>query len=383
MKPSMFAIFFSIVLLVYFFINFYIYKRAMMLIPNVTGIRTWVTVLFWFVVASYVLGRFIERVSLSPFTDFLVWVGSFWLAAMLYFFIIVLVIDIVRLSDLLLNWFPSYFSTRQFKSILLFGVTGFVFLVIIIGHINAVNPVIRRVNFDIEKNANGLKELKLAMISDIHLGTVIGPRRLTRLVSEIEKLKPDLILLVGDVVDEDLQPVLRHNLGETLKRLKAPMGVYAITGNHEYIGGVTQAVNYLEEHNIKFLRDSAVKINNSFYLVGREDRSKSYRGKRKDITEILNGYDINLPVIMMDHQPFELEQVVNANVDVQFSGHTHHGQLWPLNYITQAIYEISMGYKKKGNTHFYVSNGYGSWGPPVRIGNRPEIVYATIRFTAK
>ena len=83
---------------------------------------------------------------------------------------------------------------------------------------------------------------------------------------------------------------------------------------------------------------------------------------------------------MMDHQPYELDEVVKAGVDVQFSGHTHHGQLWPLNYITEAIYEVSQGYLRKGNTHFYVSNGYGSWGPPVRIGNRPEVVEVTLKF---
>lgn len=376
----MFALFFSIVLLIYFFINFYIYKRGMLLIHDGSNLRIWVSLSFWVVVASYVFGRVIERFALSWFTDILTWIGSFWLAAMLYFFLIVLVVDVLRLTDLVFNWFLSYFSTGQFKSALLYSSIGIVALIVIIGHINAVNPRIRNLNIDINKKANGLKELKIAMISDIHLGTVIGPRRLTRLIAEIEKLKPDLILLAGDVVDEDLQPVIRHNLGETLLRLKAPMGVYAITGNHEYIGGVAQAVKYLEEHNIKFLRDSSILINNAFYLVGREDRSKNYNGRRKEIADIINGNDPDLPVIMMDHQPFELDKVAEANVDVQFSGHTHHGQLWPLNYITEAMYEVSMGFKIKGKTHFYVSNGYGSWGPPVRIGNRPEIVYTTIRF---
>jgi len=223
--------------------------------------------------------------------------------------------------------------------------------------------------------------VKIALASDIHMGTIIGPNRMNRLVNKIDQMQPDLILFAGDVVDEDLQPVIRHNLGEVLLKLKAPMGIYAITGNHEYIGGVNQAVKYLEAHNITFLRDSAVKISNAFYLAGREDRSKNSSGKRKDINEILMAVDKSLPIIMMDHQPFELDKVVEAGVDVQFSGHTHHGQMWPLNYITQAIYEVSMGYKKKGNSHFYVSNGYGSWGPPVRIGNRPEIVEVLIRFT--
>jgi len=352
----------------------------MLLVPPAPGIRIWVSLAFWVVVSSYVVGRVLERFAISYFTDFLTWVGSFWLAAMLYLFLIVLVFDIVRLSDLLFNWFPGFFYTAQFKSTLLYSVLSLVTVIVIIGHINAINPRVTRLNLNIEKEANGLEELKIALVSDVHLGTVIGPRRSARLVREIDNLHPDLILLAGDVVDEDLQPVIRHNLGETLKKLKAPYGVFAITGNHEYIGGVAQAVKYLEEHNIKFLRDTSVKINDSFYLVGREDRSKNASGKRRNLVDLLNGLDRDLPVIMMDHQPFDLDEVANAKVDLQVSGHTHHGQLWPLNYITQAIYEISRGYKMKGSSHFYVSNGYGTWGPPVRLGNRPEIVYFTLNF---
>jgi len=297
------------------------------------------------------------------------------------FFMLVLVIDILRVSNFFIGYFPPLFYTEKFKLGLLAGSISAVFLVVLAGHINAVNTNIRKLTIEIDKPANGVKQVKIALASDIHMGTIIGPNRMNRLVNKIDQMQPDLILFAGDVVDEDLQPVIRHNLGEVLLKLKAPMGIYAITGNHEYIGGVNQAVKYLEAHNITFLRDSAVKISNAFYLAGREDRSKNSSGKRKDINEILMAVDKSLPIIMMDHQPFELDKVVEAGVDVQFSGHTHHGQMWPLNYITQAIYEVSMGYKKKGNSHFYVSNGYGSWGPPVRIGNRPEIVEVLIRFT--
>lgn len=380
MRTGMFILFFSIVLLVYFSVNYYIFNRGVQLIPAAAVWKSWIKAGFWIIVWSYILGRVIERFHISWVTDLLTWTGSFWLAAMLYFFMLVLLIDIVRLSNHFIGYLPDLVFTQKFKVILLFASIGAVFLTVLAGHINAINPKIKQLTIDINKPANGMKEVKIALASDIHMGTVIGPRRMNKFVDKMQQLKPDLILLAGDVVDEDLQPVIRHNLGEVLVKLKAPLGVYAITGNHEYIGGVAQAVKYLEEHNIVFLRDTAVKISDAFYLAGREDRSKNSMGKRKEIGQILNGHDASLPVIMMDHQPFELDKVVAAGVDVQFSGHTHHGQLWPLNYITQAIFEVSMGYKKKGNSHFYVSNGYGSWGPPVRIGNRPEIVEVTLRF---
>jgi len=202
------------------------------------------------------------------------------------------------------------------------------------------------------------------------------------MVNRINALKPDIILFAGDLVDEDLAPVIRHDLGKSLTRLSAPLGVYAITGNHEYIGGADKAVRYLEEHGINVLRDSVVLIGNSFYLAGREDRDKNrFSNKaRKNLAELLTGVDMAKPVIMMDHQPFRLDDVAAAGVDLQLSGHTHHGQLWPFNYITKAIFELSWGYKQKDKSHFYVSSGYGGWGPPVRTGNRPELVSIRMKF---
>jgi predicted MPP superfamily phosphohydrolase len=296
---------------------------------------------------------------------------------MLLLFLLVVLGDIVRLANHFTGFLPALFYTGAFKLKLFAGVLIFVFVSILAGHINALVPKIRKLAITTEKSAGSMTELRIAMASDIHMGTVIGPRRMTRLVNQINALKPDLILFAGDVVDEDLAPVIRHDLGSVLLQLKAPLGVYAITGNHEYIGGVEKAVAYLQKHGITMLRDSAVTINQSFVLAGREDRSKS---NRKSISDILSSADRTLPVILMDHQPFDLDSVAMEKVDIQFSGHTHHGQMWPLNYITEAIYEVSRGYLKKGNSHFYVSNGFGTWGPPVRIGNRPEIVEVIVKF---
>jgi hypothetical protein len=100
----------------------------------------------------------------------------------------------------------------------------------------------------------------------------------------------------------------------------------------------------------------------------------------KPLAELVSGLDQTMPVIVMNHQPYNLQEAVDAKVDLHLSGHTHHGQLWPVNYITKAIFELSWGYLKKGNSHFYVSSGYGSWGPSVRVGNRPEVVVLKLKF---
>jgi len=145
---------------------------------------------------------------------------------------------------------------------------------------------------------------------------------------------------------------------------------------------VNKAVKYLTEHNVNVLRDSVVKIANSFYIIGREDREKErYTGTaRKTIPELLDGIDKNLPMIMLDHQPFKLDNVATNAIDLQISGHTHHGQFFPMNLITKAIFEKSWGLVQKGNTVIYVSSGYGTWGPPVRIANHPEILNITMNF---
>ena len=382
MKSYQFLVFFSIVLVIYAAINYYIYARAMQAIPAASSLRTWFKWGFLLVVSAYVAGRIMERVYLSAFSDALTWIGSFWLAIMLYGFLIVLLIDIIRLANHFIGFLPQYLYSAQGKATLLYLSMAVAFITVLAGHINAITPRVNKFTLEVDKQANGLKELNIAMASDIHMGTLIGPRRTGKLVNLINSQKPDIILLAGDIVDEDLAPVIRQNLGKSLEKLSAPMGVFGITGNHEYIGGANEAVKYLEAHGVTMLRDSVANIAGSFYVAGREDRDKNrFSGqKRLEVAELLSNIDHSLPIILLDHQPFALDKAAEAGVDLQLSGHTHHGQLWPLNFMTKAIYEVSMGYKQKGKSHFYVSPGFGGWGPPVRTGNRPEIVMIKLKF---
>lgn len=383
MKSYQFLIFFGIVLLIYSSINYYIFIRGMQALPQGTSFKNWYPWIFLFVSASYIASRLIERVWISPLSNFFTFVGSFWLAVMVYLLMAVLVADLIRLVLYFLPQ-PAFLVNNyvEFKKYLFIAVAGITGIVVLFGHINALSPRIKRIDIHIDKKAGQMKTLHIAAASDIHMGTLVGPWRTAKLVRMLNERNADLILLAGDIVDEDLAPVIHNDLGRSLIKLKAPLGVFAITGNHEYIGGAESAVKYLEKHGIQMLRDTSIMINNSFYLAGRDDRdSKRFSGKeRKGLDKVLEGINLSLPVIMMDHQPFNLQQVVDAGVDFQLSGHTHHGQLWPFGYITNAIYEISWGYKQKGNSHFYVSSGYGGWGPPVRTGNRPEILDIYITF---
>ncbi|MGD0591591.1 MAG: metallophosphoesterase [Bacteroidota bacterium] len=382
-RTQTFMIFFSIIIVLYGLINTYIYLRGLHVFSLGSPLRIWFTVVFWFLSLSYIAARLLERIALSWLTDGLVWIGSFWMGAMAYFLIILLAIDLLRLVNYIVPFFPDFLTRnlRYTKQVAALIVVGIVFLTVIGARVNAMFPRIQTLELTIHKNSP-LKELNVALVTDVHLGTIICNSHFTRIVGKINSLNPDIVLFAGDLVDEDIEPVIRENLGETLRQIKSKYGIYGITGNHEYIGGVEPACKYLIEHGVTMLRDSVAQVANAFTLVGREDFSiRQFNGKkRKQLSELMNGVDTTLPVILMDHQPLHLDDVVNHGVDLQLSGHTHHGQLWPFNYISQAVYELSWGYKKKGNTHFYVSCGVGTWGPPMRTGNRPEVVNVKLKF---
>jgi uncharacterized protein len=384
MKTGSFIAFFTIVLAVYGLANTYIFSRGLQAIPIGSAYRVWFIIGFWFLVSTFVVGRVLDRTGASGLSTVLTWIGSFWLGAMLYFLLSVVFIDLARLLNWMFHIFPSVFYAdwQKTKLIVFFSISTIVLLLVIAGHVNTLFPGIRKLDLEIAKTVSGSKDLHIVMASDIHLGVIIGKNRATYLVNKINSLDPDIIILDGDIVDEDLAPVIRQNLGESLNGLKAKLGVWAITGNHEYIGGVIPAVDYLVRHNIKFIRDSSVLIDNRFWLVGREDRDRPrFTGQpRKSLEEVMKDVDRSYPIILLDHQPFNLTKAVAQGADLQLSGHTHHGQLFPLNLITDAIYELSYGYKKIGPTHFYVSSGFGSWGPPMRIGTRPEIVDINVHF---
>ncbi len=379
-----FLIFFSIVLTIYGLINFYIYIRGLQAIPAGSGFRSWYQWGFWIVVSFYILGRFLEKIYMSFLSDVLVWAGSFWLAAMLYFFLLVFFYDLLRMVNHFIPFFPAWLTAdmSKTKAWLFIGSVSLTGLLVLSGFINARMPRVKTLDIVIDKQSQHMEKVHAVVMSDIHLGTIIGKKHFARIVKRVNALNPDIILLPGDILDEDLEPVLRQNIGETLKQLKAPLGVYAIMGNHEHIGGASAAFTYLQEHGLIILRDSVARINDSFYLAGREDRDHARFGGdgRMTLKELLQDLDPDIPLILLDHQPYYLEEAAKRGVDLQLSGHTHHGQLWPLNYITSAIFTISRGYGKIGNMHAYVSNGVGTWGPPVRIGNRPEIVSIQIHF---
>lgn len=361
-----------------FLLNAYVYMRLSVLLPAVPWVRGVFKYAFVFLAIGFIAGRLLERVQYSPLSTFLINAGSIWLGFLLYALLLFLLTDIVLLFFRWWGHVPLEI-TRYYFSL---GVALLTVGICFFAYVHSKQVQVTTLDLPIDKPAGPLKTLNVVSVSDIHLGTLIKNSRIRHIVDRINALNPDIVLLAGDVVDEDLAPVIRYHLADELTRIRARYGVYAITGNHEYIGGAEAAVAYLSQYHIRYLRDQAVKVADSFYLIGREDRTKDrFTGTRRlPLNTIMSGLDRSLPIIMMDHQPVDLGAAVSSGVDYQISGHTHHGQLFPCNLITDRIFEKSWGYLRKGATHFYVSCGVGTWGPPMRLGSYSEIVQTVLHF---
>ncbi len=380
MRTASLLVFIGIVFFIYFSVNIYLYIRGLQSIALLPGFRKGYIISFWLIVSSFIIGEVLEHSHPSVISEWIYRVGAFWLAFMLYLFLVILFLDIVRLIDHFFHFLPL-FSPRQ-KSLTGLIVLGAVSVIVVAGHLNALSTRIKEINLEIPKSVEGEQKMKVLMVSDIHLGALIGDHLEKRLVEIIKKRKPDLVVLCGDLVDGDIGEVLRKNLGRHIQEINTPLGVYAIPGNHEYIGGINRTLPYLRSIHINVLRDQVIVLQNGVQLVGRDDRDRRriVDGERKTLAQLMKEVDKTFPVIVLNHQPFNLEEAEKEGVDLHLSGHTHHGQLWPLNYMTEAIFEKSWGFLKRGNSNFYVSSGFGTWGPPVRIGNTPEVIIFNLTF---
>jgi len=362
-------------LLLLFSLNGYIIVRGWQALPSASLFRPLYLVtailLFLAMFAGMIFGNNMSQglakaVSLAGFTYFIIFC---------YLFLSFLLVDILRLINLVVHIAPAYIASFRFWMLVAtLGITG---ISLIIGNYNFKHPKITTLNLSIS-NPTQNKVLKIVAASDLHLGITIDKKSLQGYVKMINDQHPDIVLLAGDVSDRSMIPVIRQNMLEELRSIKAPKGIYAINGNHEhYAETITATADYLKEAGIIFLKDSSCLVDSSFYVVGRDDRTNTHR---KSLKEIVGGLDQKYPRILMDHQPYHLEEAERNNIALQLSGHTHNGQFFPGNLLVKWIYELSYGYLKKGNTHYYVSSGLGLWGPQYRIGTQSELVVIYLKI---
>ena len=249
------------------------------------------------------------------------------------------------------------------------------------------NPVISRYFITIPKKSSSLNSLKIISVSDLHIKDITSTKFVNKLALTIRLSNPDIIVLPGDVV-ETYRILNKKKLNEfidILKDIKPEYGIYAIKGNHDYPGRAERRTDFFKRLDITMLVDSLIESDNKFCLIGLD-----YRGNKakRPIDSLLRLKTKDLPVLLLDHAPYNLEEAVKNKIDVQFSGHTHYGQIWPLNYITEIVYEIAWGHKKIDNTHIFVSCGAQDalmlgrqdFSVPVRTGSISEVMEINIEF---
>ena len=315
---------------------------------------------------------------------FLRQLGATWMLTLPYWLLAVLFFDALRFTHRRRPFFPGwvkrhYPRAKRFAFLFSVAVVASIFLR---GYWNFSHPVITDVTVTIPKNAGSRTSLRAAVAADLHLGHLIDRDRLRQYVDLINSLNADIILLPGDIIDFGIAPLLAQNMGDELARLRAPLGVFAVLGNHERYGNAIACTDFLSRHGIRVLRDESVLIDNAFYLVGRNDIDRRRDNQhRATLDDLLRPLDRTKPIIVLDHQPHDLDEPARAGADFQLSGHTHRGQVWPVTWIVDALYPVSYGLGGKDAFQIYVTSGLGLWGFPARIGSVSEVVHLTLQFS--
>lgn len=380
MKQATMIIFILIAIIIVGGLSAYIYSRGAKALEG-SSFLPFFSWSFWILVATFIVGQIFERGDPGMFAITISRIGSISLAFFLYLLLFAFFVDIVRVFQHFFHFIPESFTTGILSGKMLFiygiSIAG---LVTLGGSVNALNPIVNEFNISIDKRDAKRNSLKVVLATDVHLGVMLGRNHAQKLVTQINEQNPDIVIFGGDLVDHNPNPVMKYDMGSYFDKINAPLGVFAITGNHEFMGKPKVTIDYFKKHGISFIRDSVVTIDGAVQIIGRDDKDKTQMTgeKRKSIETILQGNRQNLPLLLVDHQPVEYNKAQELGIDLMMSGHTHKGQLWPLSFITKRVYENHFGLMQKGKTIFYTSSGYGTWGPPVRTGNRPELVVFNI-----
>ncbi len=355
--------FFLVFLIAYLGGNLYMFLRALSLFAGASwGVKMLFALIFWLAAFSMMIALFARNAGLPDVVmSTLYRVGSVWMVFTLYMVLALVVFDVAKLL----------LPTMRYGVLYAAGVSV---CLLIYGYWNYRHPKVEHFDIEVEKPMKG--ELKIVAVSDVHLGDGTDKKALRRYVDMINAENPDVVLIGGDLVDNSLRPLINHNMAEELSRLHAPQGVFMVAGNHEYISGIEAIERYLAATPIRLLRDSVVTLPSGVQIVGRDDKTNRHRAA---LPALLERCEMSQPVVVIDHQPYDLAKADAAGVDLQFSGHTHHGQVWPVSLLTEKIFEQSHGYRKWSHAHIFVSSGLSLWGPPFRIGTKSDMAVFNLK----
>ena len=340
--------------------------RVWQLLPDVMPLKIVVVAMMTIAFIIFFIGMsgLTDKLSLGSAT-LLYEVGTSWLVILLYLVMLFGVLDLAMVVHLI----PISFLRGSFIG----SIAVTVFMVGLFTYAYLQYDHKQRVEITLNSEGKVHKPVKLVMISDVHLGYHNRRSDLHRWLGLIKKEKPNAILIAGDLIDRSIRPVNEENSAEEFRQLDIP--VYAIFGNHDYYTGTSAEREFCHQGGIQIIQDSVTYFGD-IAIVGRDDRTNQ---NRKSLKQIMQGIDRSKYIIEMDHQPRQLEEARQNGVDFEFSGHTHNGQVWPISWINNAIYEYAFGPLTKGNTRYYVSSGLGIWGAKFRIGTQSEYIVAIVK----
>ncbi len=361
--------------------------------------RLIVSAVYVFFASAMGVGFFLPS---GPVKRFFVKIGNYWLGILLYTILIVGAADVIHVI-LKKSKKINQEKLRSFKTFIISGIICAVGIAVlsIWGMINAGNIRTTRYKTVIEKDAGSIKQMKIILAADLHMGYNIGCDHIQKMVDKMNAENPDLVVFAGDIFDNEYDALEDpEKLISILKGIKSKYGVYACYGNHDIkeriLAGFTfggsrkkqsdiRMDEFLEKAGIVLLQDESVMIADRIYLYGRPDRQRPGRGieTRKNPEEITADMDLTKPVFVIDHQPKELQELADAGVDLDLCGHTHDGQMFPGNLTVRMMWENACGYLKKGDMHNIVTSGVGIFGPNMRVGTISEICSVTVKFEHK
>ena len=354
-----------------------------------------VIITYIFFASSFIIGLFLPYKKIKI-------IGNYFLGAIQYIVLIVLLADLIRI----LLKKTKIVNEKILSSKITFVISGSICILLTIllstyGVIHSKKIVYTNYNVNINKVTN-IDNLKISLVSDIHLGYNTHLSHIKKMVDMINNSNSDLVVIAGDIFDNNYEAIGNdEDIINELKRIKSKYGVYAVYGNHDIeekiLAGFTfnwdksevlidpRMEEFLSKSNIKTLRDETILIDNSFYLIGRLDYHKYgiKINKRKTIQELTKDIDINKPIIVLDHEPYELNELASNNVDLDLSGHTHNGQMFPSNILLKVIWDNPYGLLKVGNMTSIVTSGIGVYGPNMRVLTTAEVVNINVNFKVK
>lgn len=307
----------------------------------------------------------IERIPVRAATV-LYEVGNTWLIAFLYILLVFLFADIASLCHLL----PK--ALLKDSAVGLSAVAGIVAVILLLGNIHYHHIYREEMTVSTTKPLDG--PMTIVMASDLHLGYHISRTELARWVDMINAENPDMVLFCGDIIDRSMRPILEGGFEEEFLRLKGVK--VTVMGNHEYFSDTLRVEQFFNDSKIFLVKDAVFRYK-GVNVIGRNDR---WAGDRQSLSQLVRyANDKGGFTILLDHQPQDLWEAEQFGIDFQFSGHTHRGQVWPVSWITDAIFEKSWGHYRLGDTQYYITSGLGIWGAKVRIGTRSE--YLVLHLT--